>query len=120
MGQALFAPLLRLHLLADSTYSRPYSSMNTLFNDDLRAGHRRSMKGSAFIAPLDIKFARKCLLDFRNLIEQTPDAFMSIMVFEFLPFKKIISVSQTDTAFANRGAYGNVLWIMGWTKGRFL
>ena len=90
--------------------------MNTLFNDDFRAGHRRSMKGSAFIAPLNLNFAFECFQDFRDLIRQTPDAFMSLMVFEFFPFEKIISVAQTDTSFANRGAYGNILWIMGWTK----
>jgi hypothetical protein len=41
---------------------------------------------------------------------------MSVMVFEVFPFKKIVSVSQTDTAFANRGGYGNILWMMGYTK----
>jgi hypothetical protein len=115
-ARVIFAKLLDLRILANSTYSRPYSSMNTLFNDDLRAGHRRSMKGSAFIAPLDLNFARECFQDFRDLIRETPDAFMSLMVFEFFPFGKIISVSQHDTAFANRGAYGNMLWIMGWMK----
>jgi hypothetical protein len=90
--------------------------MNSLFNADFMAGHRRSMKGSAFIAPLDLKFAQRCLQEFGEFLQKTPDALMSIMVFEFFPFKKIIQVPQTDTAFANRGAYGNMLWIMGWTK----
>jgi hypothetical protein len=116
MGQALFAPLLNLQLLANSTCSRPYSSMNTLFNNDLKSGHRRSMKGSAFLTPLDYTFAQKCLAEFQDFIKQTPDASMSVMVFEVFPFKKIVSVSQTDTAFANRGAYGNILWMMGYTK----
>ena len=61
MGQALFVPLLNLQLLVNSTCSRSYSSMNTLFNDDLKAGHRRSMRGSAFLTPLDYTFARKGL-----------------------------------------------------------
>ena len=115
-AKAIFAKLLSLRILADSTCNRPYSSMNTLFNDDLRAGSRRSMKGSAFVSPLDFKFADQCFRDFRDFIRQTPDAFMSLMVFECFPFEKIISVAQTDTAFSNRGAYGNIVWIMGWTK----
>lgn len=41
---------------------------------------------------------------------------MAFMVFEVFPFKKIVSVSHTDTAFANHGAYGNMLWMMGYTK----
>lgn len=113
---ALFEPLLKLKLLANSTQNRAYWTMNTLLNDDLRAGHRRSMKGSAFSFPLDYQFVKDCLQDFSDLIQQTPDAFMSIMVFEFFPYKKICSVIQGHTAFANRGAYGNLLWICGWTK----
>ena len=90
--------------------------MNTLFNEDLRPGHRRSMKGSAFFAPLDIEFVKSLLNYFRVLIFDIPDAFMSIMVFEFLPYHKITSVKQEAMAFANRGAYGNLLWIMGWSQ----
>ncbi len=115
-AKALFAPLLELDVLEDSTVVRPYSSMNSLFNADFKAGYRRSMKGSVFIPPLDLKFAEKFLQEFGDFVLKTPDAFMSMMIFEFFPFKKIIQVPHNDTAFANRGAYGNVLWIAGWTK----
>jgi len=71
------------------------------------------MKAQQFISPLDLKFAKTCFEDFRNLIQKIPDASMSIMVFEFLPFWKLFSFPQDCTAFANRGAYGNLLWIMG-------
>ena len=115
-GTALFGPLLKLRLLANTAQNRPYWTMNTLFNEDLRSGHRRSMKGSAFFAPLDLGFARTLLNDFRLLILQVPDAFMSIMVFEFLPYRKITGVEGDAMAFANRGSYGNLLWIMGWSQ----
>jgi hypothetical protein len=58
----------------------------------------------------------RAFAEFQDFIKRTPDASMSVMVFEVFPFKKIVRVSQTDTAFANRGAYGNVLWMMGYTK----
>ena len=77
-GQVLFAPLLNLLLFANSTGSRPYSSMNTLSNDGLKAGHRRSMRGSAFLTLLDYTFARKCLAEFQDFINRTPDASMSV------------------------------------------
>jgi hypothetical protein len=109
LGTALFDPLLKLQLLANSTQNRSYWSMNTLLNEDLRSGQRRSMKGSAFFAPLDLEFAKQCLHDFRGLISEIPDAESSIMVFEFLPFHKVISIPQNATAFSNRGAYGNLL-----------
>jgi hypothetical protein len=41
---------------------------------------------------------------------------MSMAVFEYTPYDKITEVPQTATAFANRGAYGNMLFAMGWTK----
>jgi len=88
-------------------------TMNALLNEDLKAGPRRSMKGSAFISPLDLKFAKTCFEDFRNLIQKIPDASMSIMVFEFLPFWKLFSFLRTVRHLQNRGAYGNLLWIMG-------
>lgn len=112
----LFSGLIGLKLHENFTGNRLYWTMNTLLNEDLKAGPRRSMKGSAFISPLDLKFAKTCLEDLRNLIQKIPDASMSIMVFEFLPFWKLFSFSQDCTAFANRGAYGNLLWIMGWTQ----
>ena len=116
LGTELFAPLLKLRVLANTTQNRPYWTINTLFNEDLRSGLRRSMKGSAFSAPLDLEYAKKLLDSFRCLIFKIPDAFMSIMVFEFLPYHKINSVKQQSMAFANRGSYGNLLWIMGWSQ----
>jgi hypothetical protein len=41
---------------------------------------------------------------------------MSMAVFEFTPYSKIIEAPQAATAFANRGAYGNMLFAMGWTE----
>lgn len=45
---------------------------------------------------------------------QRTDASASMVIFEFFPFEKIISVPQNATAFANRGAYNNMLFAMGW------
>ncbi|KAE9380283.1 FAD-binding domain-containing protein [Stipitochalara longipes BDJ] len=115
LGTALFYPLLKLQLLANSTKNCPCWTMNTLF-DDLESGHCRSMKGFAFFVSLDLGFAKLCLNYFPVLISEIPDALMSIMVFEFFPFHKIISVKQDSAVFSNRGAYGNLLWIMSWTQ----
>jgi len=91
----------------------PYAAINGVLEQDVKAGFRRSMKGSAFMAPLDYEFSTRVLEDFANLVKRIPDAAISIVVFEFTPYKKIIRVPQRGTAFANRGAYGNMLWIMG-------
>lgn len=90
--------------------------MNSLLNDGLKAGLRRSSKGSAFISPMDLKFAKGYFQDFASFIEKNPDANRSITLFEYFPHHKITGVNHDDTSFANRGAYGNMLWVMGWTK----
>jgi hypothetical protein len=40
----------------------------------------------------------------------------TVVLWEFVPFGKILEVAQTATSFANRGAYGNLLFGPGWTS----
>lgn len=72
------------------------------------------MKGSAFLAPLKLSLAQAIFSDFSSLIKDNPDAAMSIVLFDFFPFHKLLSVPQNATAFANRGAYGNITFAPGW------
>jgi len=71
--------------------------------------------GSAFLAPLNANFASEVFKDFTGFIGKNPDAIHSVVLWEFVPFGKILNVPQTATAFANRGAYGNLLFAGGWT-----
>jgi hypothetical protein len=87
----------------------PYSSANTMLNAAMGPGLRRTMKGSAFIAPLDAKYATNIFNDFVEFFTQNPDAIHSVVLWESVPFGKILEVPQTATSFANRGAYGNLL-----------
>lgn len=72
------------------------------------------MKGSAFLAPLDFMFAASIFDDYEAFVSRVPDAGMTAIVFEFVPFHKLLLVPQGATAFANRGAYGNLLFLPGW------
>jgi len=114
-AKAYYEPLFKLGPLADMTAAVPFAKMNEILNGPMAHGSRRTMKGSAFLAPLGLKFAEEVYDDYVEFITKTPDAIQSIVAWEFMPFNKILEVPQTATAFANRGAYGNVLFGPGWT-----
>lgn len=110
-----FASLLQLEHIADTTGMISYPEINKLFSSGTAVhGMRHSMKGSAFTFPLAPSFANLMLEELSSFIEKVPDASSSLIAFEFFPYHKITAVRQSDTAFANRGEYGNLLCIMGW------
>jgi hypothetical protein len=114
-GRAYYEPILKLGPLADMTTVVPFPKMNEMLNGPMFHGARRTMKGSAFLGPLDTKFAEGIFGDYEAFVAQVPDAVMTVVAWEFMPYKKILEVPQTATAFANRGAYGNLLFGPGWT-----
>jgi len=115
-AQSLYEPFLKMDASSSNISMIPYPQMNSILNEGLEHGLRRSMKGSACIYPLDLHLAETILRDFEEFVAKVPDADRSLIVFEFIPFEKIVSVPQTATAFGNRGTYGNILFAMGWTK----
>jgi FAD binding domain len=114
-GKAYYEPVLRLGPLADMTSVIPFAKTNEMLNEAMFHGLRRSMKGSAFMGPVNTKFAEEIFDDYEAFIAQVPDAIMTVVAWEFMPYNKILEVPQTATAFANRGAYGNLLFGPGWT-----
>ncbi|PVH83817.1 FAD-binding domain-containing protein, partial [Cadophora sp. DSE1049] len=115
-GKSYFKEVFALSPLVDQTSAMPYTGVNQMLNEAMFHGLRRTMKGSAFLAPLDTKFAEGIFDDWLEFITQNPDAGATMVLWEFVPFKKILEVSQTATSFANRGAYGNLAFGPGWTK----
>ena len=114
-AKAFFHPILSLVPLVNTTGPMPYSSANAMLNESMSYGFRRNMAGSAFMAPLDITFAASIFKDFEDFLQKVPNAVLSAILFEYVPFQKVVEVPQTATSFANRGAYANVLFAPGWT-----
>lgn len=77
------------------------------------------MKGSSALSPLDSELAEEIFRDYDGFITRIPDASLSIVLFEYYPFKKIMEVPQTATAFANRGMVVGLTFISGWSKEEF-
>jgi hypothetical protein len=115
-AKAYYEPLLKLGPLADITSTVPYAKMNEFLNPSMVHGARRTMKGSVFLPPLDTKFVEEIWDEWEAFITNIPDANMTAVLWEFVPFNKILEVPQTATAFANRGAFGNLLFAPGWTN----
>jgi hypothetical protein len=115
-AKEFYKPLLDLRPLADMTSVMPYEKVNTMLNDGLAAGFRRTMKGSAFMAPLSTTFAQSLFDDYEKFLKDVPDAALSVILLEYVSYHKILEVPQEAMAFANRGAYGNLLFGPGWTN----
>lgn len=115
-GKAYYEPLLRLSPLTNNTSTLPYPAANEMLNVPMAPGLRRTLKGSAFLAPLDTTFAARLFSEYVSFITAHPDAGAAMILLEFFPYKKILAVAQTATAFANRGAYGNIAFGPGWTR----
>jgi hypothetical protein len=108
-GKKFFAPLLELSPLADHTGIMPYPSLNTMVNAIATHGDRKTWKGSAFLYPLDPKVAEETFNDFVAFVQKVPDAVQSFVIFEYFGTEQITKIPPTATAYANRGAYCNVL-----------
>jgi hypothetical protein len=55
------------------------------------------LKGSAFLAPLDAEFATSVFQDFEKFLTENPNAIHTVVLWEFVPFGKILEVPQTAT-----------------------
>jgi len=108
-GKEFFAPLLKLGPLMDTTTTMPYPSLNGMTNAMVAHGDRKNQKGAAFLYPLDPSFAQSVLDDYAAFIKRVPDAGRTVIIFEYLSPHQWMKVGPTDTAFANRGNYCNVL-----------
>ncbi|PQE29141.1 6-hydroxy-D-nicotine oxidase protein [Rutstroemia sp. NJR-2017a BBW] len=113
-AKEFYAPLFELGPLVDMTAEMDYVKINAMMNEAMQHGFRRSMKGAVFMAPLNLEYAEEIFSDFEEFMKETPGAKHTLVVFEFIPYGKVLEVGQQDTAFANRGAYGNLLFGPGW------
>ncbi|RAL66604.1 hypothetical protein DID88_006294 [Monilinia fructigena] len=113
-AHAYYKPLFDLEPLADMTKEMDYVEANTMLNEPMAHGLRRNMKGAAYMLPLTYSFTSEIYSETEKFLNDTPDAKHTLVVFEYIPFGKILQVGQQETAFANRGAYGNLLFGPGW------
>lgn len=105
-AESVFAPLLSLGPIVNTTGSMPYSTVNSMLNPAAAHGGYKSVKGATYATPLRPAFFRSLLDEFVAFRTRTPEASALIML-EMWPVDKLCTVPHSATAFANRGQYQN-------------
>ncbi|KAF8533094.1 hypothetical protein BDD12DRAFT_763104 [Trichophaea hybrida] len=113
-AEALFAPLLQLNPIINTTEEMPYSKLNGVINGMVPYGGRKVFKGSALITPINPSFIRNMIEEIQLFHRRLPDANQSIVLFEIYNTTGWCNIPQTATAFANRGNHQNAMIVMKW------
>lgn len=113
-GKAFFADLFALEPIANMSASIPYVQLNSLLNHAAGFEGRKQFGGGAFKLPLDAAFVETLHAQFMEFVSKHERTNESMVLFECIPYGKIVEVKNGETAFANRGDYYNVATIFKW------
>lgn len=104
-GREFFAPLLNADPISDSTCMRSFSECGGDTPNSL--GLRQVVKGASFLAPISLQFMQRVWQKYTEFLKLTGFT-SSYIQFEIHNPRAINEWAQTDTAFPNRGSFGNV------------
>jgi hypothetical protein len=104
-GKELFKGIVALEPLMSTMAMMPYAKANKLM--DLPIGARVSIKGAGFELPIRSDFVVSVLEAYTKFTNETPDAVGSQIMWELLDPTKIVKVTNSEMAFANRGRHFN-------------
>ncbi|KAI8937614.1 hypothetical protein NX059_005324 [Plenodomus lindquistii] len=113
-GRAFFADLFELGPIANMTSMIPYEKLNALLNATAGFEGRKQFGGGAFKLPLDPKFVTELHAEFMAFTTSHERVNESLMLFETIPYKKVIEVPNDKMSFSNRGDYYNVATMFKW------
>lgn len=113
-AEAFFAPLLRLGSIQNDTREVPYPEMNTILGQFTAPGTRKRVGGATFTLPMDRQLIQDVYDIFSKIIQSYPRVEGSAVVFELIPYARVIQTPVDATAYANRGPYHNVVAIFSW------
>ena len=115
-AKKFFGDLFALEPVMNGTSMMPYEKLNSILNDAGAFGGRKTGGASAIELPVDPAWMQSVWDDFFGFVQAQEGAGESIILFELLPYKKIVEVPQEATAHANRGTYYNVGTVFKWYK----
>jgi hypothetical protein len=115
-GKRIFADLFALDPLANMSGMVPYKVLNSLLNISAGFDGRKLFGGGAFKLPLEPSFVQNVYNEFQNFVESKENfaVAQSMMLWEVVPYKKVMQVKNEETSFANRGDYYNVATMFKW------
>lgn len=113
-GEEFFAPILSFDSLVNRAGMKSYMEMNSITNVDPVPKGRKSIGGTNIMPPLETGLLWKLYDQFEETMRIYPRTGDSALVFELLPYGKIVEVPIENTACANRGPYYNFGMILCW------
>ncbi|KAL4798362.1 hypothetical protein BDV19DRAFT_376935 [Aspergillus venezuelensis] len=114
-AEKLFAPLLSLEHVANTTVQRPYTEANGILTPKVPWGVRRLYHGVAFATPLRADFLKSLTDDLTQLRSQvSPDAAPSMIMLEMTEKEKMGSVPVDSMAFAGRQLHNVCFVVAQW------
>jgi hypothetical protein len=113
-GREFFKDLFDIEHVANMTAMIPYEKVNSLLNHAAGFDGRKQFGGGAFKLPLDPAFVTQLHADFTAFVGSHERMGESMLLFECVPYGKIIEVNNEAMAFSNRGDYYNVATVFKW------
>ncbi|KAF2034465.1 FAD-binding domain-containing protein [Setomelanomma holmii] len=113
-GKSFFADLFALGPIANMSAMIPYEQLNSLLNQSTGFDGRKQFGGGAFKLPLDSEFVLSLHAEFTAFVASHERMNESMMLFEAIPYKKIVEVPNEESAFSNWGDYYNVATMFKW------
>jgi hypothetical protein len=109
-----FAPLFKLGPIEDTTKVKPFSEA-TGGGDDIAPGFGKAT-GGGIMEPIDTGFVKSLYEDYMAFVKNVPDASGTVLAYEIHPTYGTLLHSQKETAFPNRGTFGNIIVVAAYTK----
>jgi hypothetical protein len=113
-GKAFFADLFDLGPIVNMSSMIPYEKLNSVLNHSAGFDGRKQFGGGAFKLPLDPEFVLSLHAEFTAFVASHERMNESLLLFETIPYQKIIEVPNDETSFSNRGDYYNVATMFKW------
>ncbi|EEA21271.1 FAD binding oxidoreductase, putative [Talaromyces marneffei ATCC 18224] len=113
-AEKMFEPVLSLSTGRGETGMMPYYKTNRLFNRTTASEGRKRLSGTSVTLPLDMDFFQTVYQNFSHILDDHSDDAEAFLLFEMLPYTKVVEVPNDATAYANRGPYYNVCSIFNW------
>lgn len=113
-GEKFFGDLIALEPVVKQVGLMPYEQLNSILNGAAGAGGRKTGGASAVKCPLDPKFVQSIFDDFSSFVEGNAGVNESLILFELIPYQKIVEIPFEATSNGNRGEYYNVGTVFKW------
>jgi FAD/FMN-containing dehydrogenase len=113
-GESFFKELVELGPVVNTAREMPYEKLNGMLSDAMGWGGRKIFGGGNFTLPLDVAVVEKLKNEFFGFLDARERMGESALLFECIPYKKVLEVSNSAMAFANRGQYYNVATCFKW------